>query len=172
MEILDQKSEVDMSMIEMVNYHNYPVEHAYVKTEDGYLLDIYHITGPRYEELNEVNPNLRRPILLVHGILQSSFRFVINGPGIEEHKAPAYQLADTGLYDVWLLNVRGNALSREHSFMDADSSPEFWDFTFEQFGEIDIPTAIEYILKVNTGYEKVAIISYSQGTTSTLYGMS
>jgi lysosomal acid lipase/cholesteryl ester hydrolase len=78
---------------------------------------------------------------MVHGILQSSFRFVLNGP----EKAPAYQLADSDLFDVWLLNVRGNSFSREHSWLDADSSLEFWNFSFEEFGTSDIPTAIEHI---------------------------
>lgn len=42
--------------------------------------------------------------------------------------------------------MRGNVFSREHSFLDADTSKEFWDFSFEEFGDIDIPTAIEFIL--------------------------
>lgn len=147
---LNQKPEADMSMIEMVAYHGYPCEHMYVRTPDGHLLDLYRITGPRGEKLQDKKAD-RRPVLMLHGILQSSFRWVLNGPN-GESKAPAYQLADSGDYDVWLLNVRGNAFSREHSFLDADSAPKFWDFSFEEFGEIDVPAAISYILDL-TAFE-------------------
>ena len=108
---------------------------------------------------------------MIHGILQSSFRFILNGPEPEISKSLAYQLADTEEYDVWLLNNRGNYFSREHSFLDADSSLEFWDFSFEEFGEKDIPAAIEFILS-KSNYTQIALICYSQGTTAALFGIS
>lgn len=72
---------------------------------------------------------------------------MISGPEPEISKAPAYQLADTGKYDVWLVNLRGNIFSRNHAYKDADSSTEYWDFSFEEFGQYDIPCAISHILK-------------------------
>lgn len=114
----------------------------------------------------------RKPVLLVHGLLQSSFRWVLNGPKEDKSKAIAYRLADSGFFDVWILNLRGNVFSRDHAFLDADSSPKFWDFSFEEFGEIDVPAVIDHITK-ETGVEQLeGLIAYSQGTTSILYGMS
>jgi hypothetical protein len=40
-----------MSMVEMVQHHGYPVMHYFVTTEDGYILDIYRILGPKSEPL-------------------------------------------------------------------------------------------------------------------------
>lgn len=79
-EELETKSEDLMSMIEIVKYHQYPVEHTFFATEDGHLLDIYRITGPRFEKTDKEKLKKRRPVLMVHGILQSSLRFVLSGP--------------------------------------------------------------------------------------------
>lgn len=53
---------------------------------------------------------------------------MLNGPLI----SPAYLLADTNLFDVWLINFRGNYYSRDHSFLDPDTDAMFWDFSFEE----------------------------------------
>lgn len=76
------------------------------------------------------------------------------------------------MYDVYVLNIRGNSYSRQHTSMDADSSRQFWDFTFEEFGEKDVPAAIEYILKESPGFDKIDLIGFSQGTTAAMFGLS
>lgn len=78
---------------------------------------------------------------MLHGILQSSFRFVLNGPS----KSIAYLFADTDKYDVYMLNFRGNVFSKNHKYLDSSSSVDFWDFTFEEFGEKDIPAVVKHI---------------------------
>ena len=71
-------------------------------------------------------------------------------------------MVDTGVFDVWILNLRGNVFSREHSFLDADTSQEFWDFSFEEFGDIDIPTVINFILSNHCKeFEKIQLVGYS-----------
>lgn len=60
---------------------------------------------------------------------------VVSGPGKEvdgviKGEAIPYQLADTGNYDVWLWNARGNYYSREHLWLDPDSDTQFWEFSF------------------------------------------
>lgn len=44
--------------------------------------------------------------------------------------------------------MRGNTYSRQHEFLEPDTEPEFWDFSFEEFGSDDLMTAIDYILSV------------------------
>ena len=100
-------------MIDLVRNHGYPVWHKFIETWDGYILDIYRIPGPRHESLTEALAKantVREPVLMLHGITSSSETFVMNGP----EYSPAYILADTGDYDVWLWNVRGNCYSRHH----------------------------------------------------------
>jgi lysosomal acid lipase/cholesteryl ester hydrolase len=80
----------------------------------------------------------------------------LNGPEI----SPAYILADTGLFDVWMINFRGNTYSRSHVFLDPEMQKEFWDFSFEEFGDFDLIAAIDYILKT-TGKEKLSLVGYS-----------
>jgi len=43
--VQDHKDEKEMSMIELVTYHGYPIKHFFLETEDGYILDLYRIPG-------------------------------------------------------------------------------------------------------------------------------
>lgn len=75
-------------------------------------------------------------------------------------KAPAFVAARAG-YDVWLGNSRGNVYSRSHVKYNPDINKEkFWDFDFEQMGQYDLPTELDYVSKY-TGFEKIAYIGHS-----------
>ena len=58
-------------------------------------------------------------------------------------------LANAG-YDVWLGNNRGNYYSREHTSLhhdgDDEERKEYWDFSFHEMAEYDIPATLDYIL--------------------------
>lgn len=55
-------------------------------------------------------------------------------------------LADAG-YDVWMGNFRGNTYSRGHiSPKRQPKQTEFWEFSFDEMGAIDLPTMINYVL--------------------------
>lgn len=53
----------------MIAEHGYPREVHRVKTEDGYILELHRIAAPG-----------RRPIFLMHGMLDSSATWVLLGP--------------------------------------------------------------------------------------------
>lgn len=81
----------------------------------------------------------------------------------------AFMLSDDG-YDVWMLNVRGTLLSKEHKKMNVDD-PKYWDFSWHEMGMEDVPSAIDYILH-KTKKQKLNYICHSQGCTALLVTLS
>lgn len=130
---------------ELIIGYNYPCEVHSLETQDGYILTLYRI------------PRKGPPIILVHGIGDSSDSWLVLGP---QHSL-AFLLADSG-FDVWLFNARGNKYSKKH--VKRLSKTEYWRFTFEEMGTKDLPSSIDYIL--NTTKENVlTYVGYSQGST-------
>jgi len=57
--------------------------------------------------------------------------------------------------------------------MSPDSDPEYWDFSFEEFGRYDMTAAVRHILNVNdNGDDKLSLIAFSEGTSSAFYALS
>ncbi|XP_023025870.2 lipase 3-like [Leptinotarsa decemlineata] len=136
----------------MIVAAGYQVESHYVTTSDGYILGVHRIPqGRTSERKNET-------VLFVHGLFCSSSDAILFGP----KKSPGYFFADKG-YDVWIINVRGNTYSRNHTYLNPDTDAEFWNFSWHEIGTIDVPTVIDYILDV-TGTDGVYYIGYSQGS--------
>ncbi|RUS82544.1 hypothetical protein EGW08_009674, partial [Elysia chlorotica] len=72
-----------------------------------------------------------------------------------------FVLADAGV-DVWLGNNRGNSHSKRHVTLDPDQR-EFWDFSWEEMAQYDLPAEINYVLG-KTGDKQLYYIGYSQGS--------
>ncbi|CAG5038335.1 unnamed protein product [Parnassius apollo] len=134
-----------MNFPELAKLHGHPCEAHDVVTQDGYILKLFHIPGKR-----------GLPILLMHGILDSSDTWIITGK-----KSLAVALANTG-HDIWFGNSRGNQYSRRHVSLNPDLDDIFWDFSFHEHGHYDLPAVIDTIL-VNTGAAKLNAIGHSQG---------
>nr|XP_022911984.1 lipase 3-like [Onthophagus taurus] len=107
-------------------------------------------------------PAENKPVVFVmHGLLSSSADWVNMGP----EKSLGFLLADLG-YDVWMGNARGTTYSRNHISLDPDKyKSDFWDFSWNEIGEYDLPAMIDYVLSY-TKQEKLFYIGHSQGTTS------
>lgn len=133
----------------MIMGRGFSFEEHKILTSDSYILTAWRI----YK-----NVTRKYPAVLNHGLLDSSFSYIIN----ERNESLAYILADEG-YDVWILNNRGNKYSKEHAEWNSRNDKRFWDFTWEDFAEIDLPANIEYV-KRTTKSEKVIYIAHSQGT--------
>ncbi|XP_032517575.2 lipase 3-like [Danaus plexippus] len=118
-----------------------------VVSQDGYILKLFHIPG-----------NASRPVLLMHGIIDSADTFIIR-----ENSSLAIVLANAG-YDVWVGNVRGNRYSRRHVFLDPDIDKKFWDFSFHEYGFYDLPAIIDFVLD-KTGEKSLSAIGHSLGNT-------
>ncbi|KAM7351818.1 lipase 1-like isoform 2-T2 [Cochliomyia hominivorax] len=129
--------------------YKYPVETHFVTTDDNYVLRMHRIPNPKAP-----------PILLMHGLLDSSVTWLIMGPD----KAPGYYFYEKG-YDVWMGNARGNLYSRNHTSFNPNRDKEFWSFSWHEIGYFDLPVMIDHILN-QTGYKKISYVGHSQGTTA------
>nr|XP_036229907.1 lipase 3-like [Bactrocera oleae] len=138
----------DASLItpKLIRKYGYPSETHTVVTKDGYIL-----------EMHRIPKRGAQPVLLMHGILDTSATWVLMGP----KSGLGYMLSDLG-YDIWMGNARGNRYSKNHTSLNSDYQ-EFWDFTFHEMGKFDLPANIDYILS-KTGYEQLHYIGHSQGT--------
>ncbi|CAH2096566.1 unnamed protein product [Euphydryas editha] len=136
-----------MNFTQIATGLGYPVQEYYVVTQDGYILKLFHIPGDR-----------SKPILLMHGIIDSADTFIIRGK-----TSLSVGLADAG-YDVWLGNSRGNRYSRRHLSLDPNIDKEFWDFSFHELGYYDLPAMIDFILD-ETGVKSLSAVGHSQGNT-------
>jgi hypothetical protein len=96
--------EAKLYFTDYCRYYNYPVEIHDVTTEDGYILRVFRIQAKN----SQIKQGLK-PILLQHGLLDSSDTWLVN----DEDKAPGFMIANKG-YDVWMSNSRGNKHSRKH----------------------------------------------------------
>ena len=140
-------------------------ETHFVTTEDGYKLKIFRIPGDKNENIPDEKRNAFPPVLLQHGILDSSDGWVCNR---EEHSI-AFVLAKNN-FDVWLSNSRGNKYCKSHEKYNSQNY-EFWQFSFNEMGLYDIPAVIKYIKEKNKSNEKIIYFGHSQGTTSMFSGL-
>ncbi|CAH2105693.1 unnamed protein product [Euphydryas editha] len=141
----ENNPDVLLNSFQLIQKYNYYGEEHFVVTKNGYQLKIFRI------------PKKGPPVLLVHGIGDSSDSWLVLGP---QHSL-AYLLADTG-FDVWLFNARGNRYSKTH--IKTLSRRLYWDFSYEEIGSEDMPATIDYILS-KTRHSKLTYIGFSQGTT-------
>ncbi|XP_075527149.1 gastric triacylglycerol lipase-like [Dermacentor variabilis] len=167
--LLPKDADAEKSIEELIEARGYPVESHQVATHDGYVLGLYRIPRGRVdiEEATKTSTGSttpgcdgasRAPMLLMHGLLGSAITWVAN----YADQSLGFILADAG-YDVWLANLRGSTLSRKHVNIDPDRDASFWNFSFQEMIEYDVPATIDYILR-ETGKSRLGYVGHSQGT--------
>ncbi|KAF4553601.1 Hypothetical protein D9617_6g093320 [Elsinoe fawcettii] len=161
------------------------VETFEVQTEDGFIIELQHIYNPLTQSrTNESHgPNSatvfdsatsfptpksnsskpRYPILLIHGLLQSSGAYTCTGPS-----SLAFYLHKSG-YDVWLGNNRCG-LTPRHTLLHY-SDPRMWAWNIRQMGVLDLAALISRVLSL-TSSPTLALVAHSQGTTQTLVALA
>ncbi|XP_061723503.1 lipase 3-like [Cydia pomonella] len=144
--------DIYLNFTELAYKYKYPTEEHHVVTEDGYILTVFRIL-PKCRNVTGY------PIILLHGIFDSSDVFILAGP----QNGLGYVLTKN-CYDVWAANHRGNVYSRKHLLFDPNKDPEYWNYSFDEHGFYDLPAVIDYVMK-STGLPKVNFIGHSQGTT-------
>ncbi|KAJ8734244.1 hypothetical protein PYW07_014795 [Mythimna separata] len=145
--------DVYLNFTELTDKYKYPTEVHTVTTEDGYILTVFRIL-PKCSD--GVKPY---PVFALHGIFDTADMWIATGT----RTGLGYVLA-SNCYDVWAGNHRGNFYSRRHVKLDPNQDPEYWNYTFDEHGNYDIPAMIDYVLRT-TGYSKLFYIGHSQGTT-------
>ncbi|KAF8472520.1 Alpha/Beta hydrolase protein [Kalaharituber pfeilii] len=153
------------------------IEEYKVETEDGFLILLQRVYDPRDPPLdvNTVEDGLgesthwnkkgrrKYPVLLIHGLLQSSGAFCVN-----DEDSLAFFLCKSG-YDVWLGNNRCGR-TPEHTLLTY-SDPRMWAWNIRQMGILDLPAFINHIL-TRTGFPKLALIAHSQGTAEAFVALA
>ena len=127
------------------------LEEGTVITEDRYINTIWILTSK--------DPNNRngKSIILQHGLIDGGFTFLI----LEQDCLPK-KLCEEG-YTVYIPYMRGTQFSRSHLDYDSSLNSHYWDFSFDQLAEFDLPANINYVKK-RDGVEKVYFLGHSQGT--------
>jgi lysosomal acid lipase/cholesteryl ester hydrolase len=153
------KSNQEKPYVKKVRDEGYDFEEHKIITEDGYILTAWRIPCRIREPFKQ--RITRKPVLLQHGLLDTSYTWLM----LNSTNGLALLLAEEG-YDVWLTNSRGNTFSNEHVDNEYDSNTfysKFWDFSFHEMAAYDLVANVNYI-KRQTGYEKIIYIGHSQGT--------
>ncbi|KAI0141077.1 alpha/beta-hydrolase [Hypoxylon sp. NC0597] len=161
------------------------IEEFEVQTEDGFIIDLWHVYDPReYAKLNDQERSYRSPelftgnnrkrlrdpsqkpkfpVLLMHGLLQSSGAYCVN-----DDDSLAFYLCKSG-YDVWLGNNRCG-FKPKHALLDY-SDPRMWCWNIRQMGVFDLSALVSRVI-FETGFEKIGLICHSQGTTETFVALA
>ena len=127
------------------------LEEVQVITDDRYVNTIWVLTSK-----DESNRN-GESVILQHGLIDGGFTWLILG-----ENSLAKILCDEG-YVVYLPYIRGTQFSRSHLDYDSSLNSKYWDFSFEQMAEYDLPAIIN-LVKKRDNLEKVNYIGHSQGT--------
>ena len=144
------------NMIEIVQTRGYEIESHFVTTEDGYILNMFRIPRGKGEARGE---GPRPPVLLQHGLLDSSFTWVNN----YRNESLGFLLADAG-FDVWFGNNRGNRYGRNHTTLDPDDGTlPFWAFSWDEMAVMDIPAMVNYAC-AQSGAASLGYVGHSEGT--------
>ncbi len=158
------------------------VEKIKVKTEDGFLIDLWHVLDPseytnakgpannhhrvfQESKMRLKDPDAKRkaPVLLLHGLLQSSGAFCCS-----DDDSMAFWLCKAG-YDVWLGNNRCGLEPRHEVLRTSD--PRMWCWNLAQMGAFDLSALVDRVL-LDTGFPKLGLVCHSQGTAQTFVALA
>ncbi|XP_063616184.1 lipase 1-like [Cydia splendana] len=147
--------------IELRGFKGRFLNEYFVITCDGHVLSTFRMVF----EHPEVNTE-KCPVLLVHGLFQSSDTFFEQ----DKDQSLALKLQNLG-YDVWLANTRASKYNRVHLLYEPEINVNdvnrYFSYSYEEIGTLDIAATVDFILSVTT-HKKLIYIGHSLGGTSFL----
>lgn len=149
------------SFLEICELNGFKAESHMVHTDDGFNLTLHRLNP----ELNDFESN-GKAVYFQHGLLMSSDVWCVM---LNKDDNLPFRLCELG-YDVFLGNNRGNKYSNKHVEY-SPSDTEFWNFSIDEFAMYDIPSSINYILKLKN-LSKLNYIGFSQGCSQILSSIS
>lgn len=174
----------EMGTIEYVESKGYHAEEHFVTTPDGYVLGLHRVPAHINKDDDLANEgkdkattststpsspsasSALRPVLIVHGFMQSSEAFAVR-----QHVTDSLPLVLSNAgYDVWLGNNRGNKYSHKH-IHKKPTNEDFWDYSLDDLARYDLPSMIDYVL-AQTGAKTLTLIGFSQGTAQSFAFLS
>lgn len=152
----------DMKLVPDLAYYyrqyNIEIESFEVETDDGFIIDLWHL---KHEDQQG---SYMHPILMLHGLLQSSGSFASSG-----RKSLAYYLHQSG-FDIWLGNNRCGLNPRWNKKIVGKNKRNRWDWGMDQMVQYDLKALVKYVLSRNKN-EKLTLMAHSQGTTQGFMGL-
>jgi pimeloyl-ACP methyl ester carboxylesterase len=130
---------------------NLDLEEVQVTTEDRYINTLWVLTSKDKQKKNG------QSIIFQHGLLDGGFTWLILG----EDSLPK-KLCEQG-YTVYISYIRGTQFSRSHLDHDSGLLSDYWNFSFDEMAQYDLPAMIN-LIKEREHVEKVIYIGHSQGT--------
>ncbi|KAJ3217980.1 hypothetical protein HDU67_006880 [Dinochytrium kinnereticum] len=124
-------------------------------TDDGFILFIHRVAS------HDRKPARKGPVILMHGLFQSSGVWVTNGM-----HSLAFYLVDQG-FDVWMGN---NRTCIEQHVSLSPSHTDFWNWSLDELARYDFPAHLDLVRR-ETGYDKVAFVGHSQGNAQAFLSM-
>lgn len=160
-EFKDDPSKLVFDLRYYVQLEGYDLEDVLAATDDGFHLEVYHIVVPGE---SKEESRKRYPVLLVHGLLQSSAAYCTSGKD-----SLAFELVRAG-YDVWLGNNRCGFTPKHTNHRT--NNIKMWSWRLGEMGTFDLPCMINRILELKPDFEKVALVAHSQGTAQTFLALA
>ncbi|CAN6644832.1 sterol esterase 2 [Trichomonascus vanleenenianus] len=157
-----QEKKLELDLGYYIRLAGLDLERHVISTRDGFNIVLEHIVNPK--ESGEKRAR-RYPVLLQHGLMQSSAAYATSGNG-----SLAAFLFECG-FDVWLGNNRCG-FSPSH-ILYSRYNVHMWQWGIREMGSLDIPCMIDFILNQHgSNTHKVALVGHSQGTTQTFYALA
>ena len=127
----------------------YLCEEYSITTEDNYIMLIYRIPSTTKEIIAKNKPAMA----FMHGTWQSADSMISLSNYIG--RPLALEAVDMG-FDVWFLNSRGTKYSTHKTLNKVNNPKQFYDYTWQQKGQYDIPAGIKFI-QTTTNHPKIIL---------------
>jgi len=127
-----------------------------VTTEDGYILDLWHVWDNSSYNYPAINPATgeKKVAFFQHGLIDIAGTWWFN----TENLSVASNLTADG-WDLWFGNNRGTTNSYLHKTLTVDDK-EYWNYTFTELGKYDVPANVDFVLE-HANVSKITYIGHS-----------